>query len=416
MGAFSVFKGKTKEETKDSGAYYRRLKTAFTICKLCCMLGVILLVLYGFSFRTDEINRDNFRYLLNSLGNDQVQSSEYQTLYFDSNDNNRFVLVRGDLAVVNSSGSSVYTLSGTRQSADSTLRMDNPELMSSAKFMYIYDLGGTELVVKNTLETVKTINYNYPIRAAAAADTGYFAVVSSEKTTRSTVFVYDDKYREVYKCSFGSQYTLSVDLGGDATRLLTASVFAEGGDYVTEVAVYSLSEKEPLVRRTVKGEYPYKACFTDSGFALLTDVGCHFYDGSGEELSFLAFGDEGIDTYYMDRGHFIRQYSTSTMTSAEELEVYDSKGNAVYKHSFADGVRFASCDGDYLFVISGINMLTVRLEDGEVKTTPAQTGVLKLLPVGDKKVLVLTEGTGNVFDYGALFIERDNEETEDSEE
>ncbi|MBR6594154.1 MAG: hypothetical protein IKK83_03100 [Clostridia bacterium] len=413
MGVFSVFGGGDKGKGDSGGAYYRRLSIRFTICKFSCLLLLILVVLYGFSFRTDEINMDNFRYLFNSAGSDNTQVQSYRTLYFDSSDSNRFALVRGDLAVVNNSGSAVYGLGGERKSADSTLRMDDPHVISSAKFMYIYDLGGTELVVKNTLETVSTLRFPYAIRDAVAADGGYFAVVSSEKTTRSTIFVYDDRYREVYKCSFGSQYTLSVDLNEDATQLITASVYSKDGIFVTAVELFSLSEKKALSSYSFEGEYPYRVYFTeDGGFMLMTDAGLRIIDSKGDGVAFLEFGDLGIDNYYMDGNCFIKQYSPATMSAEEFLEYYDASGKLVYENSYANGIRHVSRNGNYLFVISGSTMYMVRLSDGTVKETEAAENVLDTVFLEDGKVLILTAGTGSVLEYEKLFDEKITEVSE----
>ncbi len=414
MGAFSIFSSKKKKADGDSGIHYRRLGTIVTVCKFLCLLLTLVIVLWGFSFHTDEINMDNFKYLANSLSGDNVQFTKYDVLYYDKSEDNRFAFVRSDLAVVNSNGSTVYALNGDRRSADSTLKMDDPKVLWSAKYMYIYDLGGTEFVVKNSLETVKTINYSYAIRGAAAADNGYFAVVSSEKTTRSSVFVYDDKYREIYKRTFGSQYTLAVDINNTTDRLLTASVYALDGNFVTELGLYSINDESTLAAISYTGEYPYKVCFNgDDGFMLLTDKGCRFFDNSGVQLSFVEFGITGIDDYCLNDRGFISMYSSATMSARETIELYDGvSGKLLYADNYEKGIRLARCYDEHLFVISDGTVYIVRLSDGEIRTASVPSDVLELLLVEKEKVLVLTEGTGEVLDFGDLFTEDKEESAE----
>jgi len=414
LGAFSIFSGKKKKADTDSGTRYRRLSTAAMLGKFSVLLLGLLLVLWGFSFHTDEINMDNFKYLINSLNGDNVQTTKYSTLYYDKNEENRFAFVRGDLAVVNSNGSTVYSLSGERKSADSILKMDDPQVLWSAKYMYIYDLGGTEFVVKNSTETVKTINYNYPIRAAAANDSGFFAVASNEKTTRSSVFVYDDKYREVYKRSFGSQYTVAVDINEGAGRLLTASVYATDGNFVTELGLYPLKDESTLACLSFEGEYPYRVCFNnDDGFMLFTDKGCRFFDAEGKLISFTEFGLTGIDDFGINEHGFIRMYSSATMSAEETIELYDGKsGKLLYGDSYEKGVRLARCHGDYLYVVSDGLLYAVRLSDGEIRSTPVGLDVLELLTVEKDTLLVLTEGVGEVYEISGLFTEDKEESAE----
>ncbi len=405
MGAFSIFKGKKKGKKQDAGGYYRRLSFTFALLKFACLILALATVLYGFSFRTDEINADNFRYLLSFLGEGETETETYNTIYFDNNESNRFALVRGDLAVVSNSGVAVYSLGGLRRSVDTSFKMDSPEVMYSAKYMYVYDIGGTELVIKSTLETMETKKYDFPLRGAAATSNGIFAVISEKKTSRSTVFVYDDSFREIYNCSYGSLYTLSVDLDSEGKRLATASVESVGGEFVTSLYMYSLDSKEPKIQQTVKGEYPYRVAFGKDGeILLLTDKACRFYNSKGEQSAVLEFGTEGISRYGIGESYFLRQYPLSALSAATRLEVYGiADGKLVFSRDFDGGLRLAEVEGNYLFTAAGEELSVISLENGEERTLSTEGEVLALLPVEEGKTLTLTEGTGNVLNYKELF-------------
>ncbi len=406
MGAFSVFGNKDKPKGNEVQTHYRRLFTVSAVAKYVCLILCLGLLLYGFSFRTDEINTDNFNYLFNYLGEGETDSTQYKTIYFDNNETNRFAIVRGDLAVVNDSGSAVYTLSGLRRSVDSTIKLDSPQVLSGAKFMYIYDLGGTDVVVKSTLETVKTLGFDYPLRGAAVTDSGYLALIGEEKTSRSSVYVYDDNFRLVYDCSYGSLYTLSVDLNASANKLLTASVEAEGGAFLTTLYMYSLGSEEPLVKQTVAGEYPYKVAFTENGgFMLLTNMCLRIYDSKANLVSTLEFGESGITTYYMGDGYFVRQYSISALSAAVRVEAYSATdGKLVWQGDFEEGTRLAKTVGDDLFIVSGDKMTVVDLKEGKEANAVLEGETVEILGVDTDKVLVITKDTASVLDYGALFL------------
>lgn len=415
MGAFSIFNSK-KQKAADGKSYYKRISVFSAITKYVCLILALVTLLYGFSFRTDEINADNFRYLLSFLGDGETENQNYNTIYYDNNESNRFALVRGDLAVVSNSGVAVYSLSGARRSVDTAFKMDAPEVVSSAKYMYIYDLGGTKLVAKSTLETVQTINYEYPLRGAVATDSGYFAVISEKKTSRSSVFVYDESFREVYNCSYSSLYTLSIDLNDDATRLVTASVEAVGGEFVTTLYLYSLAEKEPLFKHSITGEYPYRVAFGSGGeIVLLTDSHCRFYSKDGTEYATLEFGIDGISSCYMGGNYFLRQYPLSELTAAVRLEAYGVKdGKLAWSGDFESGLRLAETADEYLFTADDKALTVTHIPSGKSRTQTTEEGVADLLPVEDGKSLVLTEGAGNVLDYKGLF-ETKGEESDGSD-
>lgn len=411
MGVFSVFGGKGKEKEKSGSAYYHRLSTVSAVLKYVCLILCLAILLYGFSFRGSEINSDNFNYLLTYLGEGEVDTESYKTVYFDDNDTNRFAIVRGNLAVVNDSGSAVYTFGGVRCSVDSTLRLDSPQVISGAKYMYIYDLGGTELIVKNALETLHTISYSYPIRGAVATDSGCFAVISEEKTSRSSVYVYDESFRVVYDCAYGSLYTLSVDLNATADRLLTASVDAEEGEFVTTLYLYSTDSEEALAKQRITGEYPYKVAFTENGgFALLTDICLRIYDGNANLKATVDFTDKGITGFNMDKSYFVRQYAISTLSAAVRVEVYSlADGSLAWAKDFENGVRLAKSCGENVFVASGSELFVVSSADGEERATVCEDEAVDVLDIGDGKALIIFGGMAKSLDYGALFERKGNE-------
>lgn len=411
MGVFSVFGIKGKEKVKDGAAYYAHLHTVSAVLKYVCLVLCLAVLLYGFSFRGGEINSDNFNYLLTYLGEGEVDTESYKTIYFDNNDTNRFAIVRGNLAVVNDSGSAVYTLGGVRCSVDSTLRLDGPQVISGAKYMYIYDLGGTELVVKNALETLHTITYNYPIRGAAATDSGCFAVISEEKTSRSSVYVYDESFRLVYDCAYGSLYTLSVDLNATADRLLTASVEAENGEFVTTLYLYSTDSEEALVKQRIAGEYPYRVMFTENGgFTLLTDTCLRVYDKDADLTATVDFSDKGITKYSLDSTYFVRQYAISTLSAAVRVEVYGlSDGALAWAKDFENGVRLAKSCGGKVFIASGSELSIVFPAYGEECSVTCEDEAVDVLDIGEGKALIVFDGMAKSLDYNELLERKGND-------
>ncbi len=405
MGVFSIFTGKKKinNETK---THYKRYATAFMLTKYLCLILALVMLLYGFTFLTEEISMDNFRYLLSFITSDEKDVSEYNTIYYDNDANNDFALVRGDLAVVNSGGSAVYSMSGKRRSVDTTLRMDHPMTLSSAKQFFVFDIGGTELVVKSSLETVTRLNFEYPIWAVDVAQNGVYAVASAEKDSRSTVFVYDEKNREFYKCAHGSLYTVSVALNDSAEKLLVASVKSENGDFISTVRMYSLNKEAVELELNVAGEYPQKISFRKGGgFILMTNKSCRFYDKNNGLVSQVIYGTEGISSFYLNENGFVRESSGNSLSATETLRYYNTDGTVLFEKSFDNGVKHSLENGGFLFAVSGESLYVIRLSDGEIRDCPVPSDTLETMPVEDGKTLVLTKGSAYALDYSALFAD-----------
>ncbi len=404
MSVFSVFKTRKKEKKNETEQHYSRFSLIFMLSKYLCIILALFLLLYGFTFRADEISMDNFRYLLSFIMSDEKDVSEYKTIYYDNDSDNAFAIVRGDLAVVNSGGSAVYTMSGTRRSVDTSLRMDSPLALSSAKQLFIYDLGGTELVIKSSLETLEKKSYDYPIWAVDVTSNGVFAVVSAEKDSRSTVFVYDSANREFYKCSNGSLYTVSVSLNEDGTKMILATVGSENGAFATTVRSYSLNKDSLESELTINGEYPRKICFRKGGgFILLTNKACHFYGSDNTLLNSVVFGTESISSFALNSNGFIRVVADTALTSSQTLSYYNANGEQVLVKQFEAGVKHTLEEGGYLFTVSGERLSIIKTESGEERLCPISADTVETLPVEAGKALVLTTGSAYALEYATLF-------------
>jgi len=137
---------------------------------------------------------------------------------------------------------------------------------------------------------------------------------------------------------------------------------------------------------------------------LLTDKACRFYDEKGEEKAVLEFGAEGISRYSMGDTYFLRQYPLSALSAATRLEAYRlSDGKRVFVKDYEQGLRLAKTEGEYLFTSFGNELVVTRPEEGDERTVTAEEEVTELLPIDEEKIVLLTDGTGNVLDYKGLF-------------
>ena len=97
-----------------------------------------------------ELTMDNFRYMLKFLSFTETTSSDSAELFhFDYADDNQGAIYKGDVAVLNGSGISVYSKDAEKVFSFS-FRMDHPKLVSEGDSLYAYDLGGNEVRIFNS--------------------------------------------------------------------------------------------------------------------------------------------------------------------------------------------------------------------------------------------------------------------------
>lgn len=402
MSVFSIFSEKGNQKAKKkltAQEYYLRLARAATAFKYGLILLLVVFVAYCVTFKSDEITLDNFKYIGKVIDvNSQITPSNGDVLYFDADDTNRFGLVRGDLAVANSNGVSVYMLSGSRL-LKSNFKFDCPVVLQSEKNVFVYDLGGTELKIFSSYANVHTQSYSYPILGAAVNEKGTFAVISSERGYRSALFVYDEHFRPVYRQFFGEIYLTATDINEDGTELITAAVKGVNGENTTVVNCFSVNEEQPLYELTVAGEFPWKVSYgADGGFSLLTDKALRIYNADKECLCTVSFEGKTVSDCKLSDEFAILSFSPSSLSGSKELAVYSTEnGQELYRAVYPKGLKNFEVLGDKVYALSASELSVFSPKEADEGFKKEVDEVYSsVLPVNEGYALVLSGGSAEV--------------------
>ena len=402
MSVFSIFSEKGNQKAKKkitAQEYYLRLARAVTAFKYGLILLLVVFVAYCVTFKSDEITLDNFKYIGKVIDvNSQITPSNGDVLYFDADDTNRFGLVRGDLAVANSNGVSVYMLSGSRL-LKSNFKFDCPVVLQSEKNAFVYDLGGTELKIFSSYANVETQSYSYPILGAAVNEKGTFAVISSERGYRSALFVYDEHFRPVYRQFFGEVYLTAADINEEGTELVTAAVKSVNGENATVVNCFSVNEEKALYELTVAGEFPWKVSYSaDGGFSLLTDKALRIYNADKECICTVSFEGKTVSDCKLSEEFAILSFSPSSLSGSKELAVYSTEnGQELYRTLYSKGLKNFEVLGDKVYALSASELSVFSPKEADEGFKKEVDEVYSsVLPVNESYALVLSGGSAEV--------------------
>lgn len=188
-------------------AYYRRASSVLKLVRFAVLLGFVVFAVFCIGFFKDNITVDNLRYLLKYLdlsAADNTPSDAEITL--DNGSGVSYVLVGNDLAVLGKNGIGLYDFAGNK------LYQYDMQLASPAG---AFQLGKPCLF---TIPTAKTLPYStrFPrclksilitdVKSASLNGLGSFAVITSEKTYRSGVVVFDRDGKETFRWMSPDKY------------------------------------------------------------------------------------------------------------------------------------------------------------------------------------------------------------------
>ena len=143
MGVFSIFRepGKKSDPAKvkipSREAYYETIARRISFAKYALILLSVCFAAFAFTFYGDELTIENFRYMLKFVSFDPVTvGSDGSRVVYDYDAGNLGAVVRGDLAVVNKAGISVYDFN-SRRVLKSSFSYADPLVRTSDRIAYI---------------------------------------------------------------------------------------------------------------------------------------------------------------------------------------------------------------------------------------------------------------------------------------
>lgn len=392
MGAFSVFKDKrskrNKRETPTVEAHYTKLARRTSLVRYVCMVLIVLFAVYSFTFHSNEITMENFRYMMKfiNLGED-ADAPSGSFIAFDGSEGNRGMIFKGDLAVLNESGLVITGWDG-EVILRSSFSYDHPKMTENGSYLFCYDLGGKDLRIFNSYQEMpNTPTFDYPIYWLSASKSGEFAVVSSAKSYRSAVYVYDSEYRIRYSRKFGDTYVDFVDISEDGDEFITAAHYSKGGNLVTVISRFSINSEEAIFTQEFIGEMPLGIYYTNGGyFVMTTDKIRMFNNGDSvvteidlsqkELLSGRIFGDRVLVTYGME-----------SLSGGTEAVIYRTDGSVEVSKQFRGSLSDTLICGNVFYAVSPGELVSYDLSAKEERVYSIPSSYSGLVADGDRLIL-----------------------------
>ncbi len=377
--------------------YYANVSAGYKVAQHILWLVFIFFMVFSIAINYKEITYDNFFYLIKDFSSAVgAESTNYETLSYESDPRQNFALYRGGVATVSPSRISAFTATGRR-----TLRADSgfssPYVVCSDKYMLVYDTAGTTFSVYNSFARIYTETLTYPITNACFADDGRLAIVTREADSKAVVYVYNDDFEKLAKYRFDAYM---FDIAIDSDRDLIAFIYYGIGDGTgqTTVSFRNLDDLEEIASFNLMGEFPLESGFIEKeNFALITDSAVRIIDNS--------LNAEGAEIYdYINgnvTGYCINDEGVAvsvTVSSKNEVIAFDQNGKMLYNDVIHVGVTDIGISGEYIFLQTETGVVRLDVADGEEETLISGDG--KMLVYNYETVLICGESKAEYLVFG----------------
>lgn len=358
-------------ENRQPNKRYKRISVFVGLVKYVVITVFFLFFMTMTFVYSSEINVENFRYILKDM-NLKIPTGieEYGEIYYVADMEQSYAVYRDDFVCVSRGAVEVIDMAG-KQVQKTALKYVKPRLVTSGKYMLVYDLSNTQYAIFNTFSELHSESLQYPISDADMNDDGYYLIVTRDAEYKSVVSVYNKDMKQVYTYQSNDRYIFDAHLYNDGSVVLCAGS-TRSGRYYAEILKGNIRSDEVKTVWSSPSVMPLTMLKSDSNMTavLCTDTVLFF---SGDELvAEYGFYGRVCRRFACGDGYTAILLSSEGAGADSELMIFDKTGTLIHKGQ-------SSSDMSALYVHGGnvYGLYTGCVERYEInteKTYRADTG------------------------------------------
>ena len=368
--------------------YFLDIASRVRTAKYIILIVLILFILCMISvFRTD-ITIENCKYLIRFFSSTTTTySGDYDSIYYDTQGVTDMKMFNSDLICVKSDGLEFYNMTGN-STASYSLSYVNPTIVTGGKYMLVYDLGGTGYSLFNNFTKMFEDNFEYPISTAAVSRDGMYAIVTKSLDYQSVINIYDRDFNPVSKI-YKEKYISDIKINSSGTELIISSIYAENGEYKSEIMRCTPYSNEALDEISLNGEYAVISGYhANAGFSILSDTALHTYSSDGEEISGYALGGI-IPTKCMILDNYsVLIYNENIVGTKSNVLIFNDKGEQLYSLPIDSQIVSADSSLDNLFMLTDRRIIRINMKTGAEKSAEISQSALSLFVIDNDNIIV----------------------------
>ncbi len=384
------------EDFRGAGdTYYATVSASYKVVQRVLVVFLVFFIAISVITNAREITYENFYYLLKDfISASDAGSNSYETLSYESDSRQRFVLYRGGIASVSPSRLSIFTATG-RRTLNETSGFSSPFAVSSGRYVLFYDTAGTTYSIYNSFARIHSEELLYPVKCASIAEDGSFAIVTMAESGYWTTRIYTKNFK--LKATIpSSNYIFGISLSSEEEKLAVLSYGLGDGSGRATVSVYDLSKMKNSKGNEISlekklefdREFPVMCGFTEKGiFAVITDTRVRTFDDQFDLMEESKDYSSGTMTGYSlnENGAAVSVISSSSNC----VIAFDKNGSSIYDKNLYENISDISVYGEYLFLQTGQGVMSINTKNGDKQSLTCNHG--KMLIYDERTALVCGE-------------------------
>lgn len=342
----------------------------FALMRFSSHINLYSIKEFFYSFKDNDISLDSASVTIS--GADLIEADIYR---------NHLLMLRNDRV-------ELYKPDGTRYMTK-RISMSNPTVISSDKYFLIYDLGGYDLGLYNTVDVIYEESFDNTIYIADTNNKGYLALLTHDVSYASQLLVYNEDMNNIFEWNSADKYTPCMKMLSDTEQVITASFSSSTGIPVTTFNLFNVKSENALTHE-FSDTLPLKVGEIGNGMYLLCTDRLVIFDKKGEiikEIDTTSYGDSVSDVY-CDGERLVLVLQANGYSYASKLILFDENAELLFTCNEKYEIPSAAVINNELYYIHYGELINVDLKDKTEKRTELTDSYSDILQIGGKLVLV----------------------------
>ncbi len=340
------------DEYDDYNSYYGIVAVIFRVISFALFACLLLFVIASAFAGAEEFSYANLEYITRNfaLTLEEKKDSARQPIRYNPDRLNQFSLFGDGLAVCGSSSLAIFSATG-RQTCSETIQFRSPVMISSDKYVLVYDEGDGFYRVFNSFASVYSDVLNTPIKGAALADNGYYALLSSSDEYNSSVEVYNSDFSLVSRYNKNA-YVSCLDITNDEVLIVSANTKLGTYDFCVEVLVAGIGEPNAKFTVDLTSSFPLDCQVTEYGYVIVCTDSVIFIDEAGTVIGEYSFDHMSLTDFAVSSTNVLLLFKTKQFEIGYDYLCIEPKGDVLYSGHIAETVFAIELYDDRSWILS----------------------------------------------------------------
>ena len=370
---------------KQRNRYYLRVSRRYMVAAVLVLLLLVLYIMCVTVFFGEYVTYDNLKYLLRDMDAITVGGhDDFERIVYNASENTEAEYFRNGIALCDTDKYRYYDTSGVML-VEEELGYKNPVMVSSEKYMLVYDLDGRGYSIFNQLTRIIDREAEGSIIAADICEDGSYIIVIRSNETKYVAQLYNGAYNKVLSV-YKDSYVFDVALSRDGRTAVICSICPGDSDFDCEIDICERGKNESVKKISRTHTMPLDAYAYDGGFAVLCSNEIMFFDEKGNDIRETVFN--GMSLRYADINGKTAAVAgtTNALGSENRVIVFDMEntpGNVLLDREYPIrimGIYASRSDGSAAYL--KLHDTVARIgKDGEIVNAQTESEILTVVPM-----------------------------------